>query len=302
MLQDIYTLIIAQVVANNLNILSELFSLLIKLLGLRSFTIIVNGRTSLTNYIKKGFYTSDYIDIPGGIVCGLWYYGFIKKMGFTDNIYTINIVCSELQWNLMNGINKLDGFDHDVEHYVRHSGLKTIKSIKLTPRTTQNTVMNKIMNIYNKQRFAAVFITGPPGAGKTKIATLLAQAYNMTMYKTSVERCINHMGYDYFNIAPSRNKPLVVLLDEVDESVTKIFKPDNTDPSLFSTRKEEDKITKRSWNELFDSINDGIFPYAIFILISNLSKNEIDEMNNSLLREGRINLSVNMTKDNVKFS
>jgi len=304
MIDGIFGLIFAQVIASNLNIVSEILSLIMRLCGLQTFTRTFRGRTALSDYIKKGFYTSEFADIPGGIVVGKWYFGIIKKQSWPVGEFKLDLVCSKAQWDLMCVQSKINKFNFEMDQYWLRFGTKTIKCMKLNARPLQQKIIDKITNLFNQQNFATVFMSGPPGVGKTKIASLLTQYYKGVICKTSVEYCIRNITEYYHDVMPNITKPFIVLLDEVDESINKIFdKPFTVSNDSTAIKPEEDdKISKRTWNGLFDDIGDGSYPYTIFILISNLTKIEIDKMNNSLLREGRINLHVQMTKDNVTFN
>jgi ATP-dependent 26S proteasome regulatory subunit len=168
----------------------------------------------------------------------------------------------------------------------------------LRARPLQQIVLNAIKKQFKEKSFLTTFISGPPGIGKTKIANLLAQEYNGVLFKTTIDSCINRFARFYRDVSPSINKPFIVLMDEIDESTTAIIGKIDTNMA----RDDEKKLNKRSWNEFFDNINDGIYPYTIFILISNTSKSDIDSKDNSLLRAGRVNIHITMTENNSSIT
>jgi hypothetical protein len=305
MIEDLYKLIIAQVIAANLNVVSELLSLILRLFSLKTHSYRIRGRNILTEYIKKGFYTSEYDDMPTGFICGYYYIGSITKNANGNNreVFDSKIICTQAQWDKMMGKVKFNKFNSQYDQYIDGSGIRNINCNLITPRPLQKKIISKIIGIYKDQGYASVFISGHPGVGKTKIAGILAQQMNAVIIKTSADQCVKYMNGFYNDVAPNHLKPLIILLDEIDDSIKKIINP----PALSETQSmfepsPDNKLTKRTWNQLFDNIDDGIFPNCIFILISNLTKDEIDKSDSSLLRRGRINQYIQMSNENVVFS
>jgi Cdc6-like AAA superfamily ATPase len=83
---------------------------------------------------------------------------------------------------------------------------------------------------------------------------------------------------------PSKKKPLILLFDEVDNMICDIH-TGNIDlnkkiPTLV--------YNKRTYNQFFDDM--FLVSFVIIIMTSNRTKEEIDELDTSYLRKGRVNL------------
>ena len=316
MFEYAYALIIAQVLSAHLYILWEFFSLSMRLFGLKTYSRNYQKRSALSDNIKNGFYTSMWKDLPTGLICGRCPSSeisflktfYIGKIDLETNS-EITIICTETCWDKLCDKRTNDLFDREIDMYTESYGTRTMKCRGIIPKPNQKKIIDSIINLYDRQNYLVAYISGPPGVGKTKLSNLIAQYYKGILFKTSMEHCVQNFTEEYLNIAPVINRPLIVLLDEIDESLDKIFDKSNmvtkSNKSDKKTNKKEDSelnevsLSKRSWNGFFDDINDGLYPYTIFLMTSNISKKEIDKKNASLLRSGRINLVINMTETNA---
>lgn len=299
-----YALIFSQFIATNSFIIGEVFALFTRIIGIKCFTQSIFNRSVLTDNIKKGFYTSEVGDMPCGIIMGKWYIGRSKEDG--RRFRHITIFCSQTQWNKLTGKTENNRFSFEMSTYSENQGLRDIQCKKLEPRNCQKLVLEHIKTLYDEQNYCTILITGSPGTGKTKTAVLIAQLFESTLFRTNIELGMQNIEEAYYSIAPSLNHPMVVLFDEFDETVEKMFKNTHVNKSQkndddFTIKDVDSSIVfdKRGWNALFDAINDGMLPYTIFILASNVSKEEIDKKNSSLLRAGRINSYIKMEKDTI---
>jgi hypothetical protein len=162
----------------------------------------------------------------------------------------------------------------------------------------QTRIINDIMNYYEKKNTCTVFISGPPGTGKSTIAYLLALKLNARL-------CINFdptlAGFNLQalknRVNPTKESPLIIAFDEIDEMINSVEKgiaPNEFIPIWVRN--------KKTCNDFFDASNYNINPYVIFILTSNLSKKQISKkFNPCYLREGRVNVYATLMKKE-KFS
>ena len=84
----------------------------------------------------------------------------------------------------------------------------------------------------------------------------------------------------------SPNKPLILVLDEVDILIEKIYHKEILNHKHFKSE-VHDKIT---WNQFLDKISYGLFPFMIVILISNKKKEDIFRLDKTYLRQGRVDI------------
>jgi hypothetical protein len=90
----------------------------------------------------------------------------------------------------------------------------------------------------------------------------------------------------YHTIDPTPQKPLILLLDEVDVMITKVH-----EETIVPHKNHPIQIyNKSTWNNMLDKIDYGLYPNIILVLCSNKTFQEINEMDPSYLRKGRIDL------------
>lgn len=158
------------------------------------------------------------------------------------------------------------------------------------PRKNQSKIINDIKLNYNQPKRLTVFLSGTYGSGKTMLSRLLSKnlkACLMDKFNPSKPNTYLHSLYNIVN--PSKKKPLVLVIDEVDILLNTIVKG-------IPEHKRYDRLvdSKTSWNSFLDDIDIGIYKNLILILCSNKSKEEIDKLDPSFLRKGRVHMYVNM--------
>jgi Cdc6-like AAA superfamily ATPase len=154
------------------------------------------------------------------------------------------------------------------------------------PTDRQNQIICSIKELYKEKKSASIFISGVPGSGKSMIGFLLAVEINAKLVRTfnptdpgdTMIRLIR-------DCEPDEDNPLIIMLDEADVLIRKITEhtilPHKNIPIMI-----HDKI---SFNRFMD---DMIFyNNVILILTSNEPKENIDAIDSSFLRKGRINQS-----------
>ena len=160
----------------------------------------------------------------------------------------------------------------------------------------QQIVMDNIIQKYKDSRIKSIvsLLHGNPNSGKSMISLLIAKHFKggyCKTYKPSEPGDSIDTLYNTCN--PKVDKPLVILLDEIDIIINKIHK--NSVPPHNKVLTEV--IDKISWNQLFDNISIGFYPYTIFILTTNKHPNEINNMDPSYIRENRCHLILEMEKE-----
>jgi hypothetical protein len=92
----------------------------------------------------------------------------------------------------------------------------------------------------------------------------------------------------YTKIGPTRDSPLVVLIDEVDILIEKIHYQRML-PHKQYIREICDKI---SWNKFFDNFDRLRYPFVYLVMTSNRTERFINELDASYIRNGRVGLKV----------
>jgi hypothetical protein len=169
-------------------------------------------------------------------------------------------------------------------YYIKDKG-----EVEYDPREEQMAIVQKIEERFRERGRAVAFIHGPPNSGKSMVGVFLASRLGgfycneFTPWNPGDSLSILKQEHK-----PTRDCPLIVAMDEIDDAVIKIsnglIKENET--TMIST------ATKNAWNTLFDNLDRGMYPNTILILTSNLSTQEIAQQckggDTSLLRDKRV--------------
>lgn len=154
----------------------------------------------------------------------------------------------------------------------------------------QTEAFKSIMTFYKERHFCKVFINGPPGKGKTYFSYLMANKLNCFL---TDNYCPTDPGSNFNTIynrfKTTLTKPLILVLDEVDIILDKI----HNNKLTFHKSFRREICDKPSWNKFIDKFEYGLFPNTILIMTSNKTRQELDKLDKSYLRDGRINLTMN---------
>lgn len=137
----------------------------------------------------------------------------------------------------------------------------------------------------------AALLTGPPGAGKSKVAAILAARLRGSV-------CADHRptetGDELAHLRtmanPSREAPLVVLMDEWDATVRRIYGPGG-EPFRYRDMRPQ-VCDKASYSAYMDRLEGAA--NCIFVFTSNLDRAALEAIEPSCVRPGRINLQIAM--------
>lgn len=260
-----------------------------------------------TKYICS---TSTHAEKPVGLIFGKWFVAYIttftipqrdsSSMGYVVTFWSSNkghkksLTDDSINPEKENktAVTTLETWRH-VGCYKAGSVEKFDIPFHNEPCAEQAIVVTRIMDMiaasitngYGNR--ISVVIAGPSGTGKTQIAKQLAYTMNATIcddFNPTIP------GQNFASliktIKPVRKKPLVVLLDECDKMMGRIHTgvPEH---EFFVTQATD----KASWNMFMDRMSD--FDNVIVILTMNSPFNEIDKLDLSYTRPGRVDLKVN---------
>jgi len=273
---------------------------------------VIAGDKEVTSSLLKRimphiFYTEmTYINgrnYPSGFFIGKKYYGYIEmKDGSKDgtitlyakeNTYNSLIQEKEIEKNIevaldleINNKNIKINKNNKINVFIRKGSYRSLyySSIRLDlshiePIGQQQNVIDSIKNIYNKNGRASIFINGVSGAGKSTIGYLLAKelngSYCHTFNPTEPGDSLSNLMVDI-----QIDDPIVIVIEEVDVLIQKI------DKGLEKNNEIPIEIyNKTTWNNFMD---DLIFYKIIMIFTSNTCKSDLDKIDSSYLRKGRI--------------
>jgi Cdc6-like AAA superfamily ATPase len=174
-----------------------------------------------------------------------------------------------------------------------YSRLKVDLSM-ISPMGEQVYIVDDIIQRYRAKERLVVFIQGVTGAGKSSVGLLLAKElkgnycnkFNPTEPGDNFQNMLRDMDIE----DDEEKTPLIIVIEEVDKMIKVIHN------DLVPIHKKVMTMirSKSDYNTFFDDMI--MFTKVIIILTSNVSKEEIDKLDNSYLRQGRINAYYTMMK------
>ena len=183
-----------------------------------------------------------------------------------------------------------------IDMYIRKGCYKSLYYARFTidighihPIGQQKEIVEDILSIYNQQQRATVFIHGVTGAGKSTIGYLLAKytsgVYCHSFNPTDPGDNLTTLLMDIGQI----DNPVVLVIEESDIII------DAVHHETIVRHVEIPTVihNKSSWSSFLDDM--VFYKGVILVLTSNTSKDYIDSIDSSYLREGRIHKSYNMS-------
>lgn len=236
---------------------------------------------------------------PCGIVFGKWFVAYVIEYytnthdGCCKEIY---IFCKKQQYLSLtkdNNIhyNQLNSTKAGITIWERSGTFyqlsysnRPLHIEKYEPFPNQKEILTKLKKEYATNNYCITFINGIPGIGKSFIPILLANELNCTYCNDwNPTDPSDDLSILYNSILPSKEEPLVLVLEEIDIILTNIHK------GILSHKNIPIPVhNKITWNNLLDKINLGLYPYLILFLISNKSISDISSLDKSYIRDGRI--------------
>lgn len=204
------------------------------------------------------------------------------KTGATDE----DDIYKHKQINLVTRYGNMGYFEYNL----RKIDLTLVHGVEHKFFKKQEELYKSIMMFYKTQNYCKVFLAGEPGSGKTFFSYLMAQKLDCYFCDTYDPYLPSSSFMEVYNSCKLKpEKPLIVVLDEVDILLNKIMKNQAQTHEKYC-REIHDKL---SWNNFMDKIDYGLYPYVIFVMNSNMSKDKLMSTTDpSLLRKGRIDIAV----------
>ena len=165
--------------------------------------------------------------------------------------------------------------------------------IGFKPSHSQAQVIGRIKDAFHKERSCVAFLHGPPGTGKSMVGLLLADSLGGKI-------CSNLQPWQPGNTlvtlhneaSPTKERPLIVMIDEVDIALMKIhcgsITPHKNIPIAITD--------KSSWNRFLDEINRGMYPWTILLMTANRGPDFVRGLDPSYIRAGRVNIIEELTE------
>ena len=251
-----------------------------------------------------------------GYAIGYWYVLNISVMSGDYDSYSIYMIATKASFEALTKDLKDDDDDFPLLKGAREpeTPQKTItiwartgsfqnpwfrkreKPVDELARGQQEEVITQIVEHYKKKRHTVAYVHGPPGTGKSMIGPLLAERLNGSMCHTLKPWQPNDtIDLLYSEVEPTKNKPLIMIFDEVDAALLKIHEGISPHPKYPTM-----VLDKTGWNDMLDMIQRNMYPNFIVLMTSNRGSDFVNSLDSSYMREGRIDLVFEMTESLLK--
>lgn len=246
-------------------------------------------------------------DDPDGWIFGKYYVGYIHTVtgnqqseGETKDLY---ILCSNdfYKNNIELKETNEEGRSSNITYYEREGSYwrlmynpRPINFPKKPIRENQAKAVKSILDIFNSKDYVISLLHGRAGTGKSMTAQYLCQELLNTKKSVSFVDSFNPFEYGdnfvnlYTRINPTQDKPLVLMLEEIDENIVKMH-----------SGKIEQKLempipikNKSDWNSFLDKFDRELYPHIILIMTTNKNKEFFDELDPSYMRLGRVDIKI----------
>jgi len=169
---------------------------------------------------------------------------------------------------------------------------RKIEDLQYEARQEQAVVITQIVEHLRKYRRCVAYIYGPPGTGKSMLGLLIANMTNGSFCNTLKPwQPGDTLQSLYGEVEPTTANPMVIVFDEVDSVLVKVHE------GIALHKNVPTQITdKVGWNHLLDEIQRGMYPNIILLLTSNRPPDFIRSLDPSYIREGRVDLTCEMTE------
>lgn len=248
-----------------------------------------------------------------GWIGGLWFIGYIIKTNGERNETTelyifMNVNKSK---NIFDGTIQTEVNKTHISYWERSGNSfsyrydnREISYPKLEPYENQKFIISETIRIMNEKesKTSVVLLSGLPGTGKSTIATFLAnKLLSQLIDKLDKVNYIDtfnpttpgdDFGKIYRKISPTSNSPLIIVLEEIDIIINKIY--NNIPDHKYIPIQIQNKT---GWNIWFDKLDKGFYPHVYIIMTTNKSINYFDELDKSYMRNNRVNLKAELQTD-----
>ena len=311
------------------SMLAITWSILFLITGIFGISIYKVTGQKMQSFMKDVRFASIWNnDEPEGWIIGKWYIGYVfKSQGSRgDTTMELFILCRKKYYNV--NISKTEDEDTEdtedtkdtsngtntqrprqklkkITFYEREGNAywnlyyiqRQIPCTTLIPRDYQQSIVEQIYQDYLERSYSVVLLHGEAGKGKSMIPYFLAKYMLEQKYKKiSLVDTFNpfqpgeKFSTLYTKVSPSKDSPLIVVIEEIDIMMAKIHTNTVTQhrdiPTLITNKIE--------WNMFLDRFDRGLYQHIIFIMTTNKSYTYFDELDASYMRENRVNIKCNV--------
>jgi hypothetical protein len=271
---------------------------------------------TLSNDDMRRFQNKAYIGTqvvdgkPAGVIIGKWFIGWTnspERGRCTMKVFSL-VSSHDLICKVFNEVVRDNESPKKFSRYYRDGGFDNLyyprNPVDITlngERPFQTTVIDKIVDIFGKKDNAVVLLAGPPGCGKSAVYKQLIRRLSTTKkmkcsFTNEYRMCDPGDKFSslYSTVSPDDESPLIVLLDEIDGVLKRI----GGNGILQHLKFPIEVKNKTEWNSFFDGVDSGFYKNTIFLLTTNLTLAQIDDIDPSYTRGGRCDARFDVNSSN----
>ena len=284
--------------------LGHLIVAVLYVFDIRKYILVGDATRRVCQLLQKDCHSSALKNLNGKEVLSGYFVG-LRCLGYIDNqtscTDTIHLLCSPWYYQfLTNDVVVLSdgprakGPIETIRVFTRMGSYSNFfyRSMRLDvshikPLGLQIPIVEQILQVFSQKGRATIFLHGVSGAGKSSVGYLVAKSLQASFCHTFQP---TDPGDSFSSLVQDTHceEPLVVVLEEVDTIVQAIHRKSIVPNAKVPTSVKD----KASWSTLLD---DMIFyKNVVLIMTSNQSKDSLDALDPSYLRQGRIDLACAM--------
>ena len=253
------------------------------IIGFKFYMITSDSKIKFLD--EKVYYCSYYTNKPNGLIVGKWFIGCKTSKGGKHSSSAV-VWCLSTKKLYVDIYNISDMYISKLHRVVGDIYEFNINSIEFKQIFVcydwQKNICTKIQDKYEENKYCSILLSGISGCGKSSISRILAHKLNGSILRFNPSRyqldsILNQLDY-------SETHPLIILIDEFDSYIKHGFKED------ISKHIIPQWIDKGSYNSFFDDYEMAVDPNIIIICTSNTSICELEQIDASLVRNGRFGI------------
>lgn len=296
---------------NPLSLVSSIFLLLLS----RYFKWYKLTPSDARRFQKKVLWSTEEMNgNPSGFMVGRGFLGFLCESDRGPaRMQVLSLISSHKA--ILNSKVVQDSGDNeapptiseDFTLWLRDGGFDDLFYVKISvpigkhvERPFQTFIVDSVMQIYERKSYAVVVIAGNPGCGKSSVYKHLIRRFSVDLgytcnftHQFSLTDPGDSFTTVFTRVGPEKKSPLIVLLDEIDGTLTRIGGSGIPQHLHYPIQVKN----KRDWNTFLDEIDSGFYMNTIFIMTTNLTIDALDEIDPSYTRKGRTDARFDIKDD-----